>query len=213
MSTRAHIAIKTREGKFLHMYHHCDGYPDGVGCELSDILSDYKGDWDGEDVRKFINNAEDDYQITENGVVWDQEYVYIIDCQRKTLSCYYKGITSMSDIGFDLECPGDELLIHGNKFSTDKKSMSEDYENVFQEAISRWGIVNQVFMVMEECGELLNVLAKAKRERSTPEEIITELADVSIMCDQMAYHFGKEAFLNEKKRKLERLKKRVFGEI
>ena len=122
MSTRAHVAIKTREGEFLHMYHHCDGYPDGVGCELSDILSDYKGDWDGEDVRKFINEKESDYQITEHGVVWDQEYVYIIDCQRKTLSGYYKGITSPSDTPFDLEYPGDELLICGNKFSTDKKS-------------------------------------------------------------------------------------------
>lgn len=85
-------------------------------------------------------------------------------------------------------------------------------DKIFHEAIARWGIINQVFMVMEECGELLNVLAKAKRERSTPEEIITELADVSIMCDQMAHHFGKEAFLKEKERKLIRLKSRVFGE-
>lgn len=84
-------------------------------------------------------------------------------------------------------------------------------DKIFHEAIAKWGIINQVFMVMEECGELLNVLAKAKRERATPEEIITELADVSIMCEQMAYHFGKEAFLKEKERKLERLKHRVFG--
>lgn len=213
MSTRAHVAIKKKDGEFLHMHHHCDGYPSGVGSELVGILKDFDKSnqvWEPENLQKFINEQEDDYRITEHGVVWDQEYVYIIDCDRKVLSGYYKGLEK----DYDLDCPGDELLISGNVFSSDKNDVSlGDYDNVFHEAIQKWGIVNQVFMVMEECGELLNVLAKAKRERSTPEEIITELADVSIMCDQMAYHFGKKAFLDEKKRKLERLKKRVFGEI
>jgi hypothetical protein len=107
------------------MYHHCDGYPSGVGTELSDILSDYEGDWDGEDVRKFINAQEEDYQLIDHGVVWDQEYVYIIDCARKTLSGYYKGITSPEHVDFDLEYPGDELLIPSNKFSTDKPTEHE----------------------------------------------------------------------------------------
>ena len=216
MSTRAHIAIKTKEGKFLHMYHHCDGYPDGVGCELSYILSEYQGDWDGEDVRKFINENEDDYQLTDHDVVWDQEYVYIIDCEHKNLSGYYKGITSPSDVSFNLENPGDELLIPGNKFSSDRQDDKpvaktlDEKRQIYNGALTRWGIINQVFMVMEECGELLNVLAKAKRERATKEEIITELADVSIMVEQMAFYYGEEDFIAEKERKLERLKHRVF---
>lgn len=214
MSTRAHISIKTKEGEYLHMSHHHDGYPDGVGCELSELISEYQGSWDAEDVQKFINNADEDYKITEYGISWDQEYVYVIDCERKVLSCYYKGITDSHEDYEPCDC-GDELLIPGNKFSSDRqdkpveKTLDEKHQ-IYNGALTRWGIVNQVFMVMEECGELLNVLAKAKRERATKEDIITELADVSIMVEQMAFYYGEEEFNAEKERKLERLKHRVF---
>lgn len=72
---------------------------------------------------------------------------------------------------------------------------------IYNEALNRWGVVNQVFMVMEECGELLNVLAKAHRGRANREEIITELADVAIMVEQMAHFYGQEQFEAEKDRK------------
>lgn len=76
---------------------------------------------------------------------------------------------------------------------------------LYKTAITKWGIEAQVFMVMEETGEMLNALAKANRGRSTSEEIITELVDVSIMMEQMAVYFGWEEFKKEKQRKLERL--------
>lgn len=81
--------------------------------------------------------------------------------------------------------------------------------DLYRKAIESWGIEAQVFMVMEETGEMLNALAKANRGRSTKEEIITELADVSIMMEQMAVYFGWSEFEEEKKRKLERLEKRL----
>lgn len=57
--------------------------------------------------------------------------------------------------------------------------MTDSEKNqLFEQVLTKLGIINQVFMVMEECGELLNVLAKAKRGRASKEEIITELADV-----------------------------------
>jgi len=84
--------------------------------------------------------------------------------------------------------------------------MSEkDRLKLYETAISKWGIEAQVFMVMEETGEMLNALAKANRGRVTSEEIITELADVSIMMEQMASYFGWDEFTKEKQRKLERL--------
>jgi NTP pyrophosphatase (non-canonical NTP hydrolase) len=84
--------------------------------------------------------------------------------------------------------------------------MSEkDRLKLYETAISKWGIEAQVFMVMEETGEMLNALAKANRGRVTSEEIITELADVSIMMEQMASYFGWDEFKKEKQRKLERL--------
>ena len=84
--------------------------------------------------------------------------------------------------------------------------MSEkDRLKLYETAISKWGIEAQVFMVMEETGEMLNALAKANRGRVTSEEIITELADVSIMMEQMAFYFGWDEFKKEKQRKLMRL--------
>lgn len=77
------------------------------------------------------------------------------------------------------------------------------------DAIDTWGIDNQVFMVVEECGEVLNALAKFKRGRVSKSDVITELADVSIMMEQMATYFGLEEYINEKERKLKRLRERI----
>lgn len=41
------------------------------------------------------------------------------------------------------------------------------------------------------------------------DDIITEIADVMIMCEQLSYYFGKEKVELEKERKLERLKERL----
>lgn len=80
---------------------------------------------------------------------------------------------------------------------------------LYKKALETWGIESQMFMVMEETGEMLNALAKANRGRSTKEEIITELADVSIMVEQMALYFGYSEFIDERNKKLERLEKRL----
>ena len=64
-------------------------------------------------------------------------------------------------------------------------------------------------MVFEEIGELLSAMAKENRGRSSKEDIITELADVSIMCEQMAVNYGWREYCKEKSRKLKRLKKRL----
>lgn len=79
----------------------------------------------------------------------------------------------------------------------------------YTDAIDTWGIDNQVFMVVEECGEVLNALAKFKRGRVSKSDVITELADASIMMEQMATYFGLEEYINEKERKLKRLRERI----
>lgn len=71
------------------------------------------------------------------------------------------------------------------------------------------GIIKQQWMLIEECGELLNAIAKSKRDRAGKDEIITELADVSIIVEQMAFFYGEEDFNKEKERKLLRLKERL----
>lgn len=85
---------------------------------------------------------------------------------------------------------------------------NEDLE-IYKKALSTYGINKQEWMLVEECGELLNALAKFDRARGSIEELNTELADVSIMVEQIAMFYGWEEFLKERERKIERLKNRL----
>lgn len=88
--------------------------------------------------------------------------------------------------------------------------MSEnERDDIYKKAITKWGDVAQINMVYEECGELVTALARYMRGRATEDEVITEVADVSIMAEQLAVLFGKEKFNEEKERKLKRLKERL----
>lgn len=80
---------------------------------------------------------------------------------------------------------------------------------LFKQAIEQWGVHPQIRMVFEECSELMNALAKTYRNRVTKQDVITELADVVIMCEQMAVVFGQEEYEAELERKLEKMKKKL----
>lgn len=80
---------------------------------------------------------------------------------------------------------------------------------LYAQAIEHYGLETQVIMVFEETAELQNALAKFIRGRGTQQAVITELADVSIMVEQMARLFGQEDFATEKERKLKRLARRL----
>lgn len=83
-------------------------------------------------------------------------------------------------------------------------------ERIYSDAIDKWGVTSQAFMVMEEVGEMLDKFGKAHRGRLKDKmELITELADVTIIMEQWATYFGWDEFVAEKERKLERLKGRL----
>ena len=84
-----------------------------------------------------------------------------------------------------------------------------DLMRLYNRVLNTFGIVNQTFMLVEECAELLNAVAKMKRGRAEKEDIITELADVSIMVEQMAFFYGWDDYKNEKERKLTRLEDKI----
>lgn len=92
------------------------------------------------------------------------------------------------------------------------------YEKEFEEklfflyfrALACYGIDAQKWVLVEECGELLDAIAKTERNRSSIMDVITELADVSIMVEQMAYLYGWDSFKEEKTRKLKRLEERLL---
>lgn len=86
-----------------------------------------------------------------------------------------------------------------------------EYENieVYKNALNQYGITAQERMVMEECAELIDAICKHYRGRNTTKDLITELADVHIMVEQMAVFYGIIEFTEEKKRKINRLKERL----
>ena len=63
--------------------------------------------------------------------------------------------------------------------------------DLYKKALLKWGTDAQIQMTIEECAELIVVLAKANRNinGSTYEEITEELADVLIMIKQMELLF------------------------
>lgn len=79
----------------------------------------------------------------------------------------------------------------------------------YSDALEKWGADAQITMLFEECGELLSAISKLRRGRVGKDDVITELADVSIMVEQMAVLLGYDDFVIEKDNKLERLKERL----
>ena len=58
-----------------------------------------------------------------------------------------------------------------------------DLENLYKKAMETYGFPTQAAMVVEECSELTNAICKFRRGRVSDDDIITEIADVMIMCE------------------------------
>lgn len=67
--------------------------------------------------------------------------------------------------------------------------MTDAERVVFQKALDTWGAETQSLCLLEEMAELQDALCKYKRGRRTVEDIAEEIADVTIMLDQMKLHF------------------------
>jgi NTP pyrophosphatase (non-canonical NTP hydrolase) len=80
---------------------------------------------------------------------------------------------------------------------------------LYKEAIDKWGEDAQVKMLYEECGELIAAVAQFSRGRTSHHDVMTELADVSIMVEQLATMMNFDDYEKEKDRKLMRLKERL----
>jgi NTP pyrophosphatase (non-canonical NTP hydrolase) len=74
-------------------------------------------------------------------------------------------------------------------------------------AIRRWGVDAQVGMAIEECAELIVALRHVDRGREA--DVASEVADVLIMCAQMACIVGIDKVASEVERKLSRLSERL----
>ena len=85
MSTRCQIKVTYLKQEVL-LYHHWDGYPEGVGFDLIQRQKQLKT-WDGNIlVNELVKNTkkDDSYEIAFQ-VHTDLDYWYEIDCNRKTI--------------------------------------------------------------------------------------------------------------------------------
>ena len=69
-------------------YHHFDGYPEGVGEKLKSILSNAK-DWNINTLSELLLKTPQ-FEETD-GQHGDEEYAYLIDCDKMTLTCFKGG--------------------------------------------------------------------------------------------------------------------------
>ena len=97
MSTRCCIKVVHKFGditKECLLYHHHDGYPEGVGVDLVNRSKSWstaymtpKKTWDMDDiVNSLIKDTNDEYEYTVFNHT-DIEYLYTIDCNDMTIKC------------------------------------------------------------------------------------------------------------------------------
>lgn len=86
---------------------------------------------------------------------------------------------------------------------------------IYQQAVKHFGRLNQVIKAIEECGELVQALARWAEGEPVIGNIAEEIADVEIMLEQVKVILGEQygEYLELKKaEKLGRLAKLIAGE-
>lgn len=87
-----------------------------------------------------------------------------------------------------------------------------NYKEINQKALEHFGIQNQKMKAIEEMAELTNALMRLRDGRCAEQDVITEIADVTIMMQQLAIFFGQEQVDNEISYKMYRLNGRLNEE-
>ncbi len=85
--------------------------------------------------------------------------------------------------------------------------MDWEDEKILHKAIDKWGIELQHLMTIEECAELTKEIIKEFRGKGRGNALWEEIADVSIMIDQLTIHHPEVKKIKIKK--MLRLKKLV----
>jgi hypothetical protein len=60
-------------------------------------------------------------------------------------------------------------------------------KTIFEQAVEKWGPEDRVMLLAEEAGELFAALNHWRRGRGSAEKVAEELADLSIVADQLPY--------------------------
>ena len=89
MSTRCNVIIKNdaseRNSESVILYHHHDGYPEGVGVALQQVLAQGTVS-DKREPSAVLVGDYDGYEV-EDGLAGDIEYLYTISLNTRQLKC------------------------------------------------------------------------------------------------------------------------------
>lgn len=91
------------------------------------------------------------------------------------------------------------------------KISEKEFDEVIKLAIKTYGKEAQTQMLFEEMAELQNAICKLNRGRGTAGDVCEEIADVMIMCLQMAQIYGPKAVEQMAQYKMHRLKDRLIN--
>lgn len=89
------------------------------------------------------------------------------------------------------------------------KISEKEFDEVIKLAIKTYGKEAQTQMLFEEMAELQNAICKLNRGRGTAGDVCEEIADVMIMCLQMAQIYGPKLVEGWAEYKIARLKDRL----
>lgn len=88
----------------------------------------------------------------------------------------------------------------------------EDRKKVYQAALNKWGADLQTMMAVEEMSELTKEICKIKRGKMDLDALADEIADVTIMLEQLRGIYGlNDAVCDHMDAKILRLQSRVGG--
>lgn len=128
------------------------------------------------------------------GRVFISEGVVYITTNKKWFNswCELFGCLKMSD--------GTLIALDGSRL-VETSYNDDDLELLAIDALKHFGDTAQICQTMEECAELIQALNKSLRHNTDPEKvrhnILEELADVTIMVEQMKQNFDTEVEFDE----------------
>ena len=131
-----------------------------------------------------------------------------------------KNLTEAVESGYD-EAAIRYWLGYLNGVRAEKKATGEmnkinyeDRKNVYQAALRKWGVGLQTMMAVEEMSELTKEICKIKRGKMDLDALADEIADVTIMLEQLREIYGlNDAVCDHMDAKILRLQSRVGGAL
>ena len=131
-----------------------------------------------------------------------------------------KNLTEAVESGYD-EAAIRYWLGYLNGVRAEKKATGEmnkinyeDRKKVYQAALRKWGADLQTMMAVEEMSELTKEICKVKRGKADLDALADEIADVTIMLEQLREIYGlNDAVCDHMDAKILRLQSRVGGAL